>query len=149
MNASQVITPSTPAPATPTRTRARDNGGGHDVLTPPARANPALRRTVTHEGLPAEFSIGDVNIHATAAHAGPKTGKDLPNGILPPDAIVEFEKIYSGRKANIGAAVMTLVKDQNGGIISMSWKTHPLQIGKEVINVLNSKAIKNTRSRAT
>ena len=134
----------TQAPATPTGSRPRDNGGGASAT--PDRPAQALRRTITHEGLPANFDIGNVNYAATEELISEKTGKDIGADILPAEAKVVFEKKYIGRKENIGAISILAVKDQQDAIISMTFKSTPWQIGKEVIIVLNKKAAKKGKA---
>ena len=137
-------TPSTPnnnmvvaqPPPTPTanRARSRESGG-----TPP-RPAPALRRTITSDSLPVDFKMPTINVRETNAQIARLTGRDLPTSVLPDEAKVVYHKVYSGRKTNLGSAVLLLALDLRKAVVCMCLHTYPQQIGKEVIKVLNAKA---------
>ena len=137
-------TPSTPVnnvsvaqpPPTPTASRARPHESGG---TPP-RPAPALRRTITNDSLPADFRMPAINVRETNAQMASLTGRDLPTGVLPDEAKVVYHKVYSGRKTNLGSVAILLALDLRKAAVCICLHTYPQQIGKEVMNVLNSKA---------
>ena len=128
------VTQSPPTPGV-NRGRARESNGG----TPP-RAAPALRRTITFDSLPVDFKIPIINVRETNAQMARLTGRDLPTGVLPDEAKVAYHKVHSGRKTNLGSAMLLLALDLRKAAVCMCLHTHPQHTGKEAIKVLNAKA---------
>ena len=100
-----------------------------------------MRRTITSDSLPVDFKMPIINVRETNAQMSRLTGRDLPTGVLPDEAkVAAYHKVYSGRKTNLGIVVLLLALDLRKPAVCMCLHTHPQQIGKEAIKVLNAKA---------